>query len=191
MTGKTHIALGTAVAVTLFPPAGITATVSLIGGAVVGSLIPDIDHPKAMINQKILPFKNKLFKILLFTSIGLFMLTGGLGPPNDLLKILSIFIIVAGLSSHREFTHSIAGIGVELYICYLITQYYDMYYLSLGLGIGAVIHIIADLFTSNGVALFYPLSKRRIKMPLTLRTNSMVDNIIFIFSTCLLAITLI
>lgn len=186
MTGKTHIALGTAAAVILAPMSGIDATIPLITGVALGSLIPDIEHPRAMINQRILPIKNKFFLMAFFISLGVFILAGGLGQPNQLMKVFSIFIILAGISSHRTFTHSILGLGIILYLSYLMYHYSGMEHVAIGMGIGALIHILADLFTSKGTALFYPFSTKRIKMPITVTTNGMIDHGLFTVSIMIL-----
>lgn len=186
MTGKTHIAIGTAAAVTLSPLAGIPATISLIAGAALGSLIPDIEHPKALINQKLLLIKNKFYLMALSISLGIFILSGGFGYPNQFMKVFSIFIILAGISNHRTFTHSILGLSIILYLSYLIYQFSNMNYFSIGIGIGAFFHILADLFTCHGTALFYPFSGKKVKMPITVTTNGITDHILFVASILVL-----
>ena len=186
MTGKTHIAIGTAAAAYLFPLIGVNISIPLIAGAALGSLLPDIEHPKSLINSKILPVKNKLVLMVLLVSLGVFILTGGFGQPNKLMKVISIFLILAGFSSHRTFTHSIFGFGVILYSCYLMDYYKDLSSLSMGIALGALLHIIADLFTHNGSALFYPFDKSRKRFPVTCTTGGLLDKALFAASTVLL-----
>lgn len=186
MTGKTHIAIGTAAAAYFSPLVGANLSIPLMAGAALGSLLPDIEHPKSLINSKILPVKNKFVLMVLLVSSGIFILTGGLGQPNKLMKVISIFVILAGVSSHRTFTHSIFGLGIILYSCYLMAAYKDLKSLSMGIAIGALLHILADLFTHNGTSLFYPFNKTRISFPVTCTTGGILDRALFAASTVLL-----
>ncbi len=179
MTGKTHIALGTTIALYTSSILGATETLFLLGGTIIGSLLPDIDHPKAMINQKILPIKNKLVLMIFLTALGIFILTGGFGKPNILMKTISIFIILAGVSIHRTFTHSLVGLGFIVYISYLFYKYSGMYSFAIGLSLGAVVHVLGDICTNAGTTLFYPFSNQRIKIPV-LTTGGMMENMLFV-----------
>lgn len=182
MTGKTHITIGTAAAIYILPRVGVVTSITLIGGVILGSLLPDIEHPKALIT-----IKNKLVLMVLFTSVGIFTLTGGFGEPNLIMKAASIFIILAGLSSHRTFTHSILGLGFIIYISYLMTAYKDLSSIAIGIAVGTGLHILADIFTHNGTALFYPFNSKRIKLPLTLSTGGVLENVILVLLLGLIA----
>ncbi len=185
MTGKTHLAIGTAATIYLATAIGMEVNTLLIAGAALGSLLLDIEHPKSLINSKILPIKNKFVLMVLLVGLGIYILIGGFGQPSRLMKAISIFLFLAGISSHRTFTHSILGLGVILYSCYLMAAYNDLKSLSIGIAIGATCHIVADLFTHNGTALLYPLDKSRMRFPVTCTTGGIVDKTLFLASILL------
>lgn len=64
------------------------------------------------------------------------------------------------LFGHRTFTHSLFTVIIFLEII-RITQYDP---LLIGLTLGIISHILLDLLTPQGVALFYPVSKKRHKL---------------------------
>ncbi len=52
MTGQTHVAIGIATALTLSMDQPIENKLIMILGSTIGSLTPDLDHPKGKLNQK-------------------------------------------------------------------------------------------------------------------------------------------
>lgn len=75
-------------------------------------------------------------------------------------KIRPISKSLNKLFGHRTFTHSLFTVIIFLEIS-RNTQYHP---LSVGLTLGIISHILLDLITPQGVALFYPLSKKRHKL---------------------------
>lgn len=105
------------------------------GGLVVGALLPDIDHGNSYISKKLKPISK-------FTS---------------------------KYFRHREFTHSILGAGLmTVFLDFILKKigfqdtYRTVFIQSILLGI--ISHIFLDMLTPAGVVLFYPLSKKRIKL---------------------------
>lgn len=143
MRGKTHIVGGVALGYLAFNyisilNVNISESNNLIlatGGLVLGSLLPDIDHPRSTISLKIKP----------------------------------VGFILSKLFKHREYTHSIVGslsmtflIGI---IINLLGVSNDINYLLIkSLFIGISSHIFLDMLTYSGVSLFYPFTKKRIRL---------------------------
>jgi len=117
-------------------------------GAAVGSLIPDMDHPHAMINQRLLVFKNKAFKQIFYLVIGLAILldmTYGIKG----LSMVGVFVILTGLSKHRGFTHQSYGhlfFSMTLYMLYKQLGYMPLFF---SLGLGYWLHLVADDLKTN------------------------------------------
>lgn len=150
MMGRTHVIIGVSYGVNLIP--AVTRndlTPAQLGfvmcGLVIGSLLPDIDHPHSLISQQI-PLVGGIISRLtshrgLFHSIlGVAILIVGLGMLSAL--------IAGGLSS----------IGIQ-------GASDATAQISTGTLIGYILHIIADMITVNGVKLFYPL-KANVGLPL-------------------------
>lgn len=79
-----------------------------------------------------------------------------------------IYISVLPWTKHRSLSHSIIStliIGVSAYLGFtqlgLELGKYGIY-----CGVGYFLHIFEDMFTVSGVPLFYPISKKRFKVPL-------------------------
>ncbi len=183
MNGKTHIAIGTLAAVTVAPKIGVDIGFQLISGAAIGSLLLDLDHPKATINQKVLPFKNKYTHLIVYILLGLITLTGIIGIIGITKWILGMFLVLVGISRHRGFTHGIIGLSVIVYLCYQLNIVYGYSNFSIGLSIGSILHLIADLFTGSGVSLFYPFSNKRFCFPITIKTGSTAENVILVLTS--------
>lgn len=149
MMGRTHIIIGVSYGVALIPTAtqnGLTPGQLgfLMCGLVVGSLLPDIDHPHSLISQQ-LPLVGKVISKLT-RHRGLFHSVLGVVIMFAWTRWLSIFI-ADGLSS--------------------VIQQADLATrnISTGLMLGYILHIFADLLTVSGVRLLYPL-KFTVRIPL-------------------------
>lgn len=178
MTGKTHMAIGVAAGLTVSIQQPLQNQIMIVLASVLGSLIPDLDHPKSKLNQKLLFFKNKFYRVLFYLA-----LAGGLMYLYFLTKynvfgLLGITSFLIGVSSHRSFTHSIIGFLVISYIIKLITTKYNLPYAYLGFIIGYVLHLAADFFTIKGIQLFYPL-KLNVASPIIINTKSRFEDVIF------------
>ncbi len=170
MTGQSHIAIGAAsvvlvdavthlaaaypVAIPLpLPNAAILSLGLAVAGAIVGALLPDIDHPQSKIAHQ--------------TG-----LAHGRGPLTD----------VAGsglralLGGHRGFTHSALAAGLISLAAVLALPLAGA--VGLGVALGYLSHIAADMLTKEGVRFWWPVSRRDVGLgPRTLRfrTGSLVE----------------
>ena len=89
-------------------------------------------------------------------------------------KRLKPFSYLAVVFGHRNIFHTIyfpIAIFVVLFI-------FDLRALALAVLIGYLLHLFLDLITKRGIALFYPLSKRRIKG--FIKVGSLIENLILL-----------
>ena len=177
MTGKTHVAIGMVAALTVASEQTLENQLRVVLASVVGSLLPDIDHSKAKLNQKLLfikidpiepllPLYSSNFRYFYFQS------------QNKVLGLLALFFFFIAVSSHRSFSHSIVGFLIVSSIVKLITDKYKLAAIYSGFVIGYVLHLMTDFFTAKGIELFYPL-KIKVSSPLIINTKSSLDDIIF------------
>ena len=180
MNGKTHAGIGLAAYVALSDrlPGGF----SYIGLAVVfiASLLPDIDHPKSIINRYLLPFKNKAAKVTLYLCSGIIVLYFDYLYTNQpAYKALGAALIAVGLSSHREgLTHSLLGMITFTFIVGYIGDKYNLKHITTDFIIGYSTHLLGDMLTNRGIPLFYPFKNKKVKFPLTYRVGSKLGNFI-------------
>ena len=143
MKGRTHIAGGLALGYLAFNyidnlNVNLNDSKTLIiasSGLILGALLPDIDHPRSMLSLKIKP----------------------------------IGFIASKLFKHREYTHSIVGSISMTLLMGLLIKYLGLdngmnYLILKSLFIGIVSHVLLDMLTFYGVALFYPFTKKRIRL---------------------------
>ncbi|QCX34464.1 metal-dependent hydrolase [Caloramator sp. E03] len=180
MTGKTHVGIGVMSTIILSQYIPIDLTVSALGISAVASLLPDIDHPKGIINKYLLPFRSKGAKIAFYFALGIFViLINNFYFSYSYLTALGVFFVFIGVSNHRNgTTHSLTG-----FLCFLFTLGYIATKLKyknfiIPFSIGYLSHLSADMFTSRGIPLFYPFVKKKIKMPLTITVGSFWGNLI-------------
>jgi inner membrane protein len=115
----------------------------IILGAAIGSLIPDMDHPQAMINQKLLFINRKWFKVFFYGFAGYLILLdmahGQLG-----FILLGVFLILTGFSKHRGFTHRMYGAVFFALMTYIIGLQYNKEIFAFSIILGYFLHLAAD-----------------------------------------------
>jgi inner membrane protein len=178
MTGKTHIAIGTTVGLILSIGQPMETQIMLVLSSVIGSLMPDLDHPKAKLNQKLLIFKNKIYSTIFYLSLSFGFRYLFLHTDNIVYKLLGILTLLIGISTHRSFTHSLLGLFFVAYIVKIIAYKYNLYPVFLGFTIGYALHLLADFFTIKGIKLFFPLAFN-VSSPIILNPNKMYENLVF------------
>jgi inner membrane protein len=121
-----------------------------VAGAVVGSLIPDIDHRGSYFGRRA--------KLL---SVPMHLLAGHRGITHTPLLLMLIMSLLWFIS--KTF---LSGIKSTLFM-----------YMSLGIGVGMASHIFLDSLTKGGVPLLYPFSSKKISL-LPLKTGSFSEKIV-------------
>ncbi len=180
MTGKTHMIIGAAASIYLLPKLGYDPGLLTLPAAAIGALIPDMDHPKSKINQRILPIKNKLGKMLVYCGLGAFIIYNN-SFKEDYITMAGILLIIIGMSHHRSFTHSIIGVSlISIVGTYTLKPMVTMPYIA-AFNIGIVSHVVADYITKEGVELFYPFTKKNYRFFIHTSTDSFIEKVISIF----------
>lgn len=123
-----------------------------MAGCIVGSALPDIDHPNSTITKKI-PAGWIVSK--LFSHRGFFHSL--LGTAIIFVALMFISVTIAPLFTNSEYVLSLmSAFTAGTIACYMM-------------------HIIADMLTNRGVRLFYP-AKTMIGLGL-IRTGSILENL--------------
>jgi inner membrane protein len=139
MMAKTHVIVGLTYGVALLPAVGTRYTPveygAVVVGLVIGSLLPDIDHPHSTISQFI-PIVGRFISAW----------TQHRGLFHSILGVVLMFGAAGLASSTVRSVTTTLGLPTEL-----------PPYIGAGLIIGYALHIIADMLTTHGVKLFYPL----------------------------------
>lgn len=178
MTGKTHVAIGIAAALTITQNQPLKNQIIMVAATGLSSLFPDLDHPKSKLNQKILLFKNKFFKTLFYLALGGLFVYAYLSTDIKTLLFFGIASALIGISIHRGFTHSLLGLLSYSFLVKFIAREYNMEFIYTGFILGYFLHLIADFFTSQGIKLFYPI-KKNISAPIVIKTNNSVEKLMF------------
>ena len=175
-SGKVHESIGIATAGVLYTGASCLVTKSfvpadfaiIVFGAAVGSLLPDIDSKKSIASQWFFKIVCSISLIAVLMAIVKFILKSDI--QMDLSKYVGsflfigdyfissyigliffiIFVIIGKFSNHRGFTHRI--LGTTMFIIIALATFHS--YLSLGLIIGYLAHLIADATTPAGLKFF-------------------------------------
>ncbi|WP_129598909.1 metal-dependent hydrolase [Anaerophilus nitritogenes] len=180
MTGKTHMLFGCVTSLYILPKLGYDPNISTTVVAILGSLIPDLDHPKAKLNQKILPIKNRFGKVLFYCGIGSFLIYK-YGWEYPLIFTVAILLMIIGLSQHRSFTHSFLGIGMIFFVVSFILKDILPHSLLIAFLLGMASHLVGDFLTIGGIELFYPFSTKKYRFILTISSAKLAEPVICIF----------
>lgn len=131
---------------------------------IIGSLAPDIDHPKAYLSRILYALIGIGTIILIFKrilSIEDYKYIPIIVIP---LLLLGISKLIYRLYGHRTITHSLLIVLLMSLILiatsFLIDIYTIYFYCFIS---GYLSHILADTFTGNGIPYFYPFSTRKYK----------------------------
>jgi inner membrane protein len=180
MTGKTHLGIGVMATVILSEYMPMNLSLAALGVCAIASVLPDIDHPKSIINKYILPIKNKAVKVTIYMTLGVFLLLlNHFYFDHIYLKSLGTFFILVGASSHRNgITHSLTGFLCFVGIFGYAAVAYDFKNSIFPFAIGYGAHLLGDMFTNRGIPLFFPFSKKKFKMPVTYAVGSGWGNLI-------------
>ncbi|OBR91892.1 MULTISPECIES: metal-dependent hydrolase [Clostridium] len=180
MKGKTHAEVGIVTFLSVYNV--LPGKFNYIGLLIVAfsSILPDVDHPKSIINKYILPFRNKTSKIMVYSSLGIGLLWYDyLYTKAPIIKAIGISFIIIAVSSHRNgLTHSLMGMILFSFIIGYLGNMYNVHYLVYYFMIGYGMHLLCDMVTNRGVPLFYPFKNKKFKLPLTYNTNSKIGCVI-------------
>lgn len=178
MKGKTHAGVG--IVTYLSVCNRLPGEFRFIGLMLVifASLLPDIDHPKSMVNKFILPFKNKATKTTIYLCSSCIALWFDYNyMHSQIMKIIAVIFVIIALSSHRKgLTHSLLGMAIFSSITGYIGNIYGVKYLVYYFMIGYGMHLFCDMATNRGIPLLYPFKTKNIKLPFTYKTNSKLGN---------------
>lgn len=99
----------------------------------------------------------------MLTITGIGVLIGGISLSEVWLILLGVYVIIASITSHRSYTHSILGViffGIIASKLEVSLGIHGVFYACLG---GYISHLLADLkvlpFNKRGIKLFLPVSK--------------------------------
>lgn len=104
---------------------------------------------------------------------------------SKIFKKLRPFSYLAVLFGHRNIFHTVY-FPIAIALVFFI---FNLNLLSIAVLIGYLLHLLLDLTTKQGIALFYPLSKKRIKG--FIKVGSLLENIIFVVLIILIIFKLI
>lgn len=162
MTGKTHLAIGTAAAVCLLHPASPREWVVSTAAAAVGSVICDVDVSTSNSHEKL----NQISALTVLAAAAVCFLEfrfhlgilRHFSRESSWFRLFSGFLILLAVCTfgksrpHRSFMHSIP--------CWLLLSgvvFYMYPALMPGFSVGMLSHIAADLLNRKKVRLLYPL----------------------------------
>ena len=100
-------------------------------------------------------------------------------------KKLKPFSYLTNILGHRNILHTIYfPLAISL-----ILLLFNLKEISIAVLIGYLLHLLLDAATKKGIALFYPLNKKRIKG--YIKTGSFIENIIFILLVIIVVLKLL
>lgn len=163
MLGKTHMAVGIALALAVTRPQSLPEIILASGTGAFGALIPDIDIRPSKLYKGAGRIAGSAILLLIAVVITDFITSSGV--TSRILAGINITGIVAGLllftaicafgkeQPHRSFTHSFLALALLSLsagmVCKELVPYFATGFLS---------HILADLFNKKKVQVLYPLS---------------------------------
>jgi inner membrane protein len=177
MMKKTHVSVGVTLSSIIANLIGISITPMFIIATAIASILPDIDHPKGAINQKILLINNGMFKVITYVLFAaLIMLYGPKYFDITVIYYTAPLFLVIAFSRHRGITHSLVGLAfVAMFSIFIKHKYGIDLVMAFVLGVGS--HIFLDMFNPEGVELFWPCRKNY-RFPVHFSTGGKIEAIV-------------
>lgn len=205
MLGRSHLLVGAAGFITTSGPllelAGQPALSvnELVAGTVVcagAAMLPDLDHPNATVARSLGPVTGVLSKVIATLAGGHRMGTHSL-PFAVLMGLLVTFGLaqwqspILALALCFFFTSLVARVLTEAdgAVCAAISAGVagvmvmatpvtaDLSWLALAITLGCLLHMLADLVTTEGIPLLWPLSRKKISVPLVGNTGGLREKL--------------
>jgi inner membrane protein len=150
MMAFTHIAFGAASALLAAEWLNVPApqTVLMLAGGVLGSMLPDIDHPGSAFGRRVLPISMVLAAVF-----------GHRGITHSLMAV-AVMSFAAWYALHGLDWHP--GYSVPVVV---------------GVAVGYLSHLAGDWMTNSGVPLLWP-SKRKFVAPLRIFTGDFREHLL-------------
>lgn len=164
MTGKTHLAVGTAAALCITYPSDFKELALCIIASSVGSVVCDVDVKSSDSRRDL----NRITALTVIVGIVLLFaeykfnlgITKNFNRESDMFRLVLGFISFIAVCTfgkyqpHRSFMHSIPALAILTGIVYFMYPALAPYFF-----IAMFSHIFTDLFNKKRVKLFYPLKK--------------------------------
>ncbi len=164
MTGKTHLAVGTATALCITYPADLKELGLCIIVSSIGSVVSDVDvkssESRKDLNRITIISVVLLFALMFAEFIFDLGITKNFNRESGWFRfILGFFSFIAVCTfgkyqPHRSFMHSIPALAILTAIVYFMYPLLAPYFF-----ISMLSHIFIDLFNKKRVKLFYPIKK--------------------------------
>lgn len=166
--------------------------------SIVGCMLPDIDHDKTKIGRKrkvLTSMTTAMANVVVFGGIILglaaaFLVVKGFADfglsPGVLLGVSAALCVVAILkkiignsktfkwaTKHRGLMHTLV-VPAIMFFALKVSDFPLYHYGILGLLVGYLSHLFADMLTVEGCPILFPLTKRNIRFPTKFKTKSEV-----------------
>ena len=176
---KTHAASGLLLAEATAPlvphTVGAESLPIFVAVAVVGSLVPDLDHRDGKLSHSLGPITWALCRIVVWASKGLFLATRG---PRDF----------AHSNGHRGITHTPLFAAVVAVATWALVPAPYAVPVAAGLLVGVLAHQIGDACTDSGIPALYPIMVRGrrwghvglLPEPMRFKTGHAVESVVLV-----------
>ena len=155
--------------------ASSTAIIAILGGSLIGSLIPDIDHPNSYISRRfiVISWLTNLLLFLIKVITSLILLLCFWIKKSKKEEILKMF-------EHRGIFHTLLFAFLITWLLSFIPINSEILKIfQFGFLTGYLSHLLMDMLTVFGVKILFPITTHTFHYPLIrLHTGKMLDEII-------------
>lgn len=172
MTRTTHATVGVCSSFYFSMIIGVNPVWAVVVG-VFSSLLPDVDTGRSMINKLLIRvkcFRNKWMKLYyLFLTLALYAVYYFTGIM--VIGLLSAMCLLLVIGEHRTWFHSLLMIGPFTFILLVLNLRSELVVIGI---LNYILHLFLDMPNPSGVMLFYPISNKVFRFPITFRSNSII-----------------
>lgn len=141
------------------------------------SLLPDADTGYSFINKYLIRVKwlrNK-YMSLYYVIVSAFLFGCYYYTQSKLFLIIGIMTTLLVIGKHRTFYHSLLILIPHCILLHILNVSVDYQALAV---FSYITHLVLDMFNPSGVMLFYPLSSRVYRFPITINSKSWISKVV-------------
>lgn len=181
MKYQSHILIAVSVVTALKPwnENGVILTALIYGLAILGSLLPDIDHPHSFFGSKIPVIPTILYRF-----------DGHRGVTHSLFGLIwaAIFGIILANTIKHLLSIEFPNFG-QIIPNSDLTKLQNSRLLIFSLGIGYLTHLLADFITNKGIPIFWPVRQKYVLKLATTGSIAEYAIILYVAVTCMIYAT--
>ncbi len=141
------------------------------------SLLADVDTGYSYINKYLIRIKwlRNEFMIVYYVLVTAIFYSLYYYTSQQIFIVLTVMSALLVVGKHRTFFHSLFILIPQVIVLHLLSVQVDYQALAI---FAYIMHLVLDMFNPSGVMLFYPLSDKVYRFPITINSRHKISKVV-------------